>query len=86
MRNFSKDEGRDMSEAAIGCVNWCLNSMVGIGTESPENRTTVGPGVPFLSMGSRDAVCNLPRTSMHIHGDCGILPMARQSGILKIPK
>ena len=63
MRNFSKDDGRDMSEAAIGCVNWCLNSMVGIGTESPENRTTVGPGVPFLSMGSKDAVCNLPRTS-----------------------
>ena len=86
MRNFSKDEGRDMSEAAIGCVNWCLNSMVGIGTESPENRTTVGPGVPFLSMGSKDAFCILPRTSMHIHGDCGILPMARQSGILKIPK
>ena len=86
MRNFSTDEGRDMSEAAIGCVNWCLNSMVGIGTESPENRTTISPGVPFLSMGSKDAVCNLPRTSMHIHGDCGILPMARQSGILKIPK
>ena len=86
MRNFSKVEGRDMSEAAIGCVNWCLNSMVGIGTESPKNRTTISPGVPFLSMGSKDAVCNLPRTSMHIHGDCGILPMARQSGILKIPK
>ena len=74
MRNFSKDEGRDMSEAAIGCVNWCLNSMVGIGTECPENRTTVGPGVPFLSMDSKDAVCFLPRTSVHIHGDCGTTP------------
>jgi hypothetical protein len=40
MRNSTKDEGRNMSGTAIGCVNW--SSRVEIGIEVPKNRNTTG--------------------------------------------
>jgi hypothetical protein len=60
--------------------------MVEIGTEFPENRTTLGPGVLFLSMDSKDVVYILPRIYLHIHGDCGTIPNGKRIRYFKTPK
>lgn len=61
-----------MSEGTCQSWDWVckLEQHVGNCSRVPKNRTTIAPGIPFLSMDSKDAVYTLPRRYLHIHVDC----------------
>lgn len=66
--------GQRLRKGPSGTVNWCVNcsSMGEISTDIPKSRTTMGPGIPFLSMDSKDVVYD--KGYVHTHVDCGTTP------------